>query len=1117
MPDFTPKPEQLQAMTTLDRCVSVSAGAGSGKTRVLVERFLKILEQPGTSANRILAITFTRKAAREMRERVRTAILERLAGSTGEERTHWQQQLRQCDGAPITTIDSFCSQILRENPVEAGMDPGFQVREEYEVNEFRAQTVTEFLNRSIRMKNPDVQMLLELYPPERLKNILYGLIDWLPDILALPGLDTPYRESRDRRAEYEDHCISALDDLLAAWESTRKSTGKPTKSGAALAEFAQNRQQYQAWIKSGQYGFLKEIRGLVSPAMRSIKEENTAWRNAIDDLLGMEDDIRAIPVAHAWEKVLKKLHRFLMDEAVSQEIYSFSFLSGKAVQLLRDNPDICRHYRQRFDYIMVDEFQDTNEEQKQLVYLLSGGSSKELKGNHLFVVGDAKQSIYRFRGADVSVFRRVRDDIVRQGGTDIVMADNFRSAPEIIEACNCLFRDLLGTDTAADVFAQDLIPNQPPTQKPLAVHIDDEGLDPVQGMQAEACWTAEKILELTTEKENLSYGDIAILVPAIRLADPYVAALTERNIPYSLSDGKGFYEQQEVVDFMTLLTCLFSPSQSWAVASFLRSPFGGLSDQEITRLLEDWPGESLWDALSHAIEPPYTAVFDTLKALRQTALFSSLPELFDAIMDRLQVEPMLLSQENGKVRLANVRKLRSMAVSFAMEQGGSGQDFLDRLKLMRSMETRESAAVMEANQDAVQIMTIHKSKGLEFAAVFLPELQYTGRGQSLGLQFMPGVGLGVQVAGDDGSLRPSRFYNVLKEENKKLEAAEKKRQLYVAMTRAKKYLYLSAVTQSKNTRTESWYQSLRRVFGEGTGNSLVEWEEIKAETLLSAERKGVLKNQQPLTVPDEVFTRIAPVACPQEVTLSASALGTYDTCPRRYYYGYRCHMPGLEPESLHQGAYRIAPTTLGTYVHKVLELTRTHATEEALALALQVGDYSEGEKAVLRREADPLIASYLESPLHTETAQLPQEAELAFDLPFSTSGSRTIRFQGSIDALVMLPDDTLKIIDYKTGHPPVDGEEKKGYTRQLAIYAMAAEKLFHKKVSGAELHFLRDLSVWPLKNREKEEQELQALLEHLGTLQEEADFPAITQTCEYCPYQYFCREGKSGSEEKTDP
>mgnify|MGYP000279586223 CR=1 FL=1 len=247
MASFTP--QQQEAISTLDRNVSVSAGAGSGKTRVLVERFLKILQERKATAQEILAITFTRKAAREMQERVRKGILERLTETLDpEEKAYWQEQLQLADRAPITTIDSFCSQVLRENPVEAGLDPDFAVREEYQIRAFREETAQAFIQKEIQQQAGDVAALLDLYPADRLAGILTALIDDLPAILALPGgLAAPYEASLAGEEEGKIAAEGALDVLLEA----RDQAGP--KGREKLEVLAGQREEIHQWIAEGCY------------------------------------------------------------------------------------------------------------------------------------------------------------------------------------------------------------------------------------------------------------------------------------------------------------------------------------------------------------------------------------------------------------------------------------------------------------------------------------------------------------------------------------------------------------------------------------------------------------------------------------------------------------------------------------------------------------------------------------------------------------------------------------------------------------------------------------------------------------------------------------------------
>lgn len=1097
--------QQQEAISTLDRNVSVSAGAGSGKTRVLVERFLKILGDRQATAQEILAITFTRKAAREMRERVQKGILDRLgAAEDSADKTYWQEQLRLADQAPITTIDSFCSQVLRENPVEAGLDPNFTVQEEYQIRAFREETASTFLQQEIRQQDPDLTALLEQYPADRLVRILVALIDRLPEILALPGgLAAVYEENLEGEEDGKIEAEGALDALLEA----RDQAGP--KSQEKLENLAGQRDTVHQWIADGCYDRAATALKPVS-ATGKVKELVKEAKAALYKLLALSLDAQGADQARHWEQVLIRFRKALLDAAEAREIYSFGYLSAKAVDLLEKRPNVLLQYQNRFKFLMVDEFQDTNEEQKKLVYLLSGGSSKSLQGRNLFVVGDAKQSIYRFRGADVSVFKQVRDAIEATGGRNIVMDDNFRSAPEIIRACNTLFDDLLGTDQDSDVTAQPLHAHQPPSRKPVFAVLKKGDCSPQECQQAEGRYVAQAIRQLG-EEEHLPFGQMAILLPAIHLSRQYEEALSALGIKSQVSDGKGFYDRQEIVDWINLLTFLLNPRKDWALAGFLRSPFAGLSDQQLTDLLKPWPELSLWESLQQSLEEPYSILAQKLEKLRQIAQFQSLPELLDRFQESFAVEPTLLAQRGGREKLANFRKLRALGVQAAMEEGSTARDFLDRLNLMRQLSARESAANQEADPDAVKIMTIHKSKGLEFPAVFLPDLSRKDPSDTVGIQFLPGEGFGVKVLDEEGNDRETSVYARLKEERSRLEKAEKHRQLYVAMTRAERFLYLVNVDETKEGKKndsdpekEKWGQALQRVFApEGPNGDQMDWE------ILDAPEEQQEEETEAFVLDPAVYEKIQPVTVPRNLELSASALLEYDTCPRSFYYHYFRHMPGIDPETFGTGNHRISAIELGTYVHKVLERLQEVPEETALEEALEVLDHPDAEKQVFRLEGKRLVERYCASPLYQELKDLPAQAERDFELPLFAFGDSQVVFQGSMDKLVTLEDGRLGIVDYKTGHPPADGEEKQGYTRQLAIYALAAEKLYPgKEVAWARLHFLQDCSSWELKDRKKEEEKLEALLENLLTWDKEDQFPARKEGCQWCPYRYFCTEAE---------
>ena len=1113
MSDFTP--EQKRAIETLDTNVSVSAGAGSGKTRVLVERFINIIESKKAAADEILAITFTKKAAKEMRERIRKTLYALLEEKTDKEKLFWQEQLRLIDKAQISTIDSFCSKLIRDNPVEAGMDPNFQVSAEYELEDFYVLIIKDFMSQALKEEDQELIKLLDNYGPRTLAAMLLSLIDKLPQILTQKDLAEPYLARLNQEEDLKIEALACFENLL---EMQDTAGGKTSQT---IAELAERSEQFRQLLAQKDYTSLGEwTAGL--RASGKAKEEIKSFRDAVTELINFAIDLRVVDVISAWDKVLRKLNLYVREEINAQEYYSFDDIAIKAVELLNTYPHILQKVRAKYQYIMVDEFQDTNECQKELVYLLAGGNKAELRDNRLFVVGDAKQSIYRFRGADVSVFKKVRDDIAALQGNNIILADNFRSTPEIMAACNCLFKDLLGVNKEDDVTFQELRANKAGVAKPFLSTIETESNYDKVADAAEAIILARHIRETIEQNPEISYKNVAILLPAINLAPRFAHALRLEGIAYKILDGKGFYERQEILDIVNLLSFLLNSRKDITLAGVLRSPYFGVDDAALTKLFQAKGESTLWEYIK-SIEAGneeeellqsqvfVSKAFVKISSLRKVARTLSLPELFKEIYEVLQVKPLLLEQEFGQEKLANVNKLKIMASDFAMQQGGTTQEFLQRIKMLREAGAREGAAVVQNNEEAVNIMTIHKSKGLEFAVVYLPALHARTSSDKDSIKFSAQIGLGIQVADADGELVPTYVYNRIKEENSRLEASEKIRQLYVAMTRAESYLFMSgikniAANKSKDKK-ENWFEAVERLFADGSGNEeLVRLESYTALEVSAVQEKKV--NALSFSIKPEIFEQIKPLASLTNnaiKVLSASALQQYDLCPRRYYYEQVLHMPKVDPEVTGDTGNKIPPYLLGLVIHSALELSRSMELGEALTLALEKQEVPSYLLKGVEKAAQQMLTTYCAGPLHRENKDLPLDSEKEFNLPLLNIAGRDIYFQGSIDCLLHYPDGSLGIVDYKTGRPPQSGEEKEGYTRQLVIYALAAEKIFKQPVKKAQLHFLQNNTSWELTtSREEELAKLQALCIEINAKKTEPDFAVRPENCNYCVYNYFC-------------
>ena len=1088
MSNFTD--QQLQAITTINNNVAVSAGAGSGKTRVLVERFLHILEQgKDVSPKEILAITFTRKAAGEMKERVRTSMEARLANDVND---FWKNHLKELEGAQITTIHGFCNRLLKENPVETGLDPAFKLAEEFEGEEYLQACLLDFVRQGLKKQQADLVLLTNAYGINGTLNQLQSLVQEMDEIIAFGDLTVAYQKILDEEPAAKARLCYLIEEF-----SKRDDLGK-TKTAEAVALLRENLHDVLNGIKQEPSNFtayniyVGKIR-----SSEKIKEQLEEIRKLQTSLLNLDVDRAALPLVEAWQKVLQGFAEYYRARKSEDDFLNYDDLEELAVKLLKENDEVRHKYQKKYRYLMVDEFQDTNDRQKQLIYLLCGDDTTKLQGRKLFVVGDPKQSIYRFRGADVSVFAEVRQAIEAQGGVDITLPDNFRTVDSILSACNEVFEKLLGTDKRQDVYFEPLVPHNTSESKPvlLQVPFDKETKDIERQMEAAA--VARHIKELYEQGE--AYGGVAILLSAMTACDIMTKALENAKIPYQVVDGKGFYERQEVLDFLHLLTVLQNRERSLELAGVLRSPYFGIDDEVLTKMFLQASEEkrSLWDVL---IDFDATSLVkhtgkllesakEKLAYLREAASLLALPELLEKIMQVLRLEVVLYMQENGVAKFANVKKLISLAQEHCASKQGTLASWLEYVAALRKAQARETAANLHV-ADAVTIMTIHKSKGLEFDTVYLPMLDRRGASDVNVVKFHQQLGLGVKAVLDNGDTVESSVLLQIKNEDKELQKAEKQRQLYVAMTRAKNRLVMSgAFNEEKDSTADNWFNDLRGILAssDNVENVIVDMrgESLEPDGFISeAEGEGIFPD-------DELLEPLASYGANGKQNFSPSALQTFMHCQRQYFYQQE-GLPALEVEG--EGGGNLPPQIVGSIIHKALELYDYKDLDAVFDKAVE--EYAPGNKTgtVKARE---MLTNYVASDLFKA---LPKSKlkELRFTLPMEE-----MLITGVIDRVVETADG-LVIVDYKTGRPPEKSEVKIGYAYQLAIYKHAVEKLLGKKVVEAKLHFLQDLSEWSLPMDRDHLAVALALCKNISVKGGEEDFACNLANCKYCPYNYLC-------------
>ena len=1119
-----PTTEQALAINTIKSNVSLLAGAGSGKTYVLMKRFVQILRADlSVNPTNIVAITFTRKAADEIKGRVRQAVSECVEqAQTDLERLRWQEHLQKVESAPISTIHSLCSRILRDNPVETQLDPEFTILEDFEAQDFFKETLQQYLRKNIK-ENAALRRLVQTYGVNSFVNQVTALGDKLSELVREDNLAEPYLKAKEELPALQQKLFAAVREVIEA----REALGAKTKGRQTLTEAAGLLDEMQKQLLAPEPDCsLLDASGVVKVSGKALAAELTNLKNLRQELNHVLLNAKGCDLVQDWLAVLQEFYACLSARKQENNVLFNDDLDLLAIEHLQKNEALRQKYQERYKYIMVDEFQDTNERQRQLIYLLCGN---KLDGkNNLFIVGDVKQSIYRFRHADVSVFNKVKEDIAQNAGQNLGMKTNFRSTQSIVESCNTAFCQLMDLPKEEICLEHHEGDNNGGAkvcllQVPYKSKDDDLGAKEDKWQKEAEAIAAYLQQELPKVKPQLRPGaSKAILLRAMTHCEILRQTLQGYGINCVVVKGKGFYEQQEVLDILNLLAALHNRYASLELAGALRSNYFGLDDATLTQLF--WQTENdkpLWDVLQAVgsgelqlnLPPEQQALAmhaaERLRSLRQAAALMALPELFAQLWDELKPEFVLSQQENGPSKLANVKKLRRLAQQYCQTKQASLAEWLQNVKDLRASSSKEPAATVQAD-DALQIMTIHNSKGLEFDLVILPQLDKSVKGDTTSIKYLPGKEgeqglLGIKVPDKEMQLQNSGVYELAKARDSELEEEESRRLLYVAMTRAQKQLLMvGTVAEEKLPEAviglpsaKGWWQQLQAVYE-------ADWEKRESSCpwvrLLCADAlsPAVVQQgeQQKLALEPLALAPLPAYAACGRTCFTASALQTYLHCQRQYYYQQVLAVPELEQTVAGEQAHELPASVTGSIVHKALELYNGYNAEAVFAIALD--EFAPGAAAT---QAKSMFDAYIVSDLYKALPKK-QKRELEFVQPLQ----QELAAEGVIDLLAFDEDDNMIIVDYKTGTPPEPDEVKLGYAYQLALYKDAAEKLYPgKRVVRAELHFLQNMSVWQLPLDKSYLQEAVELCEEISGKGEEDDFACIcNESCAYCHYAYLC-------------
>jgi ATP-dependent helicase/nuclease subunit A len=822
--------QQAAAVESRDRDIFLRAGAGTGKTSVLVDRFCAAALDADGGVERILAFTFTERAADQLRRRIRDELSGRIRNAEGDELEALREALEATDRAWISTIHGFCRRLLASHPAAAGIDPRFRVVDEAEAERLAVRAFDSALAEMVESGEPEA---LELAAANRRRTLLEmtrGAYDELrshgDSNPTLPELAPP-------------DTAAAITTLIEAARAAHAECEEASGNSLASRERIARATELDPALPPDDY-LLESLRDL------EIKSKAKAFAgDACERYTQALKRAQATVAAHvlgpAYEQLRELVTRFgAYYERLKEERAALDFedLQLKAVELLSASDTLRDRYRDQFDHLMVDEFQDTNGLQLRLIEQLRG------PGTRVFLVGDEFQSIYGFRHADVEVYRRQHRRFAEgeeRNGEALPLTGNFRAAPELVAATNAIGRGLLDGFEPLTSLVDGETGSRPPVELLLTVD-DKKGWeaeetalprlpdDPSSGSKvAEARRLAGRLRRMVDE-EGVDASEIVVLMRAFTHVAAVETALKEAGLDPYVVGGRGFWSQQQIDDLRCLLAVIANPLDDGALFGALASPACAVLPDTLWLLRRaatsrdeegrEWP-DHIWPLVRDLVEtgtpsrgdaeaaariPPdeldrlrrFAAI---LTDLRERSTEGGLETLIERTASAFDYDLASLSRSDGRARWANVRKLMRLAREFEESEGPDLGGFLEYLDSRAASRDREAEAATRAEGHAgVRVMTVHGAKGLEFEIVAVADL---GRNLQLGwtpLRVQPGeegpeggelARVGVQLGRLGRPAERLHDYQELTEVAAERDAEEEARLAYVAATRAKRRLLLS--------------------------------------------------------------------------------------------------------------------------------------------------------------------------------------------------------------------------------------------------------------------------------------------------------------------------------------
>lgn len=1143
--------QQLRAIDQRGANLLLSAAAGSGKTAVLVERICRMVLSGEADVDRLLVVTFTRAAAGEMRERVAQALQD--AAEAGDRRA--QGQLGRLGRASICTLHTFCASLLRRYFHQIGLDPAFRVGQEGEMAVLSAQALSEVIEEAFQAGQADFlslagrfshrqtdgleKLILSCHNAAQSQPYPEAWLAGLPALLTAPGealWGLPWARSLSARFERDlAGARSYLDEMERVCSPRLEAYLEAVAADRALIDGLQaaargGLDSLASALKAVGFVRLKAARQ-ADPALKeqaqalrkSVKTLVERWGEMLGDLPAQREMLAATaPQLAALARVTQAFADRFDALKAQRGALDFSDLEHRAIALL-DQPAVRDQVREGYQAVFVDEYQDSNAVQEALL-------ERVCRGDNLFMVGDVKQSIYRFRRAEPGLFLdKAARYAAGEGGVRIDLNRNFRSRPGLLGAVNDLFDRLMKPELAEMDYgqAERLYPGLAPAGSEAPVELilldealcgeeppADEELQLHQSAQREAMAIARVLRSrvgapfvdpATGRTRPLRYGDCAILLRVVSTtAQDIVQVLSSQGIPADGEESRGYFEALEIRTMVALLQLLCSRRQDVPLLTVLRAPFVGLEHDELVAIRASREQGSFYEALLAASQQE-GPLGDKLRALlakldrwslaaRHMPMDSLLWWLYDETGYYLTAGAL----PKGAQRQGNLRMLVERAEQFRQCAPGGVAQFIEHLTRLRAADKDLGVAhLMGEGEDVVRVMSIHKSKGLQFPLVILPLLgrKFNLRDTRADVLIHPALGLGPAYRDGERRLKADTLpRQALAMALTGESLAEELRVLYVALTRAESDLVLIGSARSLAARAKAYRQGDTPFFL-AQAQCPLDW----IGAVLIRHRDGAPLRallDDPDSVPLREGTasrwRVCLQAPDTAVRLRRAELGELrrrlerpeapvDWVAERLSWRYP-HLGATRVPaklSVTRLSHELAPVKIpprlpgpahllppagpdaaerGTALHTVLRHLDYAAAGTAAQVAAQVADLVAREILPAPLAATVPLAKLAAFCCRPAGRALAQAGEgLARELPFNLrmdaaealgQGEGELLVQGVIDCC-FLEEDAWVLYDFKSDRMPEGGEQtlRARHAPQLALYARALERITRKPVA----------------------------------------------------------------------